>query len=318
MEDLETSPATVARARRAADKPTRLRLLLRTPAIFRRALVCAVEHDFLNLAQSSAYSAMFSIFPALIVAAAILSALPGAEPLRVQLGYFFADVLPPDVMPLLTGYFAISRGNGHSVRVLAIAAIVSFTGASGVMATLMEGLRRANELDRQVWSFAQRRARAFLLVPLALVPLALGSVLVVFGHWITITLAAQLLPEASPVFSFIAGALRLAVALVSVAASSAIVYHVGTPMRQRWHRTLPGAFVATLVWFVSTLVFGLYVTRFANYSVVYGSLGAGIALLIWLSIIFLSLLCGAEFNHQFDLHLDRTGARMERSGETFA
>jgi uncharacterized BrkB/YihY/UPF0761 family membrane protein len=42
------------------------------------------------------------------------------------------------------------------------------------------------------------------------------------------------------------------------------------------------------------------VTRFANYSEVYGSLGAGIALLFWLYIISLSVLCGAEFNAQFD------------------
>jgi uncharacterized BrkB/YihY/UPF0761 family membrane protein len=48
------------------------------------------------------------------------------------------------------------------------------------------------------------------------------------------------------------------------------------------------------------LLFGWYVTRFANYSEVYGSLGAGIALLFWLYIISLSVLCGAEFNAQLD------------------
>jgi membrane protein len=64
---------------------------------------------------------------------------------------------------------------------------------------------------------------------------------------------------------------------------------------------LPGALVATALWFLTTLVFGWYVTRFANYSQVYGSLGAGIALLFWLYIVFLSLLIGAEFNAQFFL-----------------
>ena len=50
------------------------------------------------------------------------------------------------------------------------------------------------------------------------------------------------------------------------------------------------------MWFLTTLAFGWYVTRFANYSQVYGSLGAGIALLFWLYIVSLSVLCGAEFN----------------------
>ncbi len=63
-------------------------------------------------------------------------------------------------------------------------------------------------------------------------------------------------------------------------------------------RTLPGATLATVMWFVTTLIFGWYVTRFANYSEVYGSLGAGVALLFWLYIISLSVLAGAEFNAQ--------------------
>ena len=73
-------------------------------------------------------------------------------------------------------------------------------------------------------------------------------------------------------------------------------------MQQSWKRTLPGAVAATAMWFLTTLVFGWYVTRFANYSQVYGSLGAGIALLFWLYIISLSVLCGAEFNAQFHSH----------------
>ena len=59
--------------------------------------------------------------------------------------------------------------------------------------------------------------------------------------------------------------------------------------------------MATAMWFLTTLAFGWYVTRFANYSEVYGSLGAGIALLFWLYIISLSVLCGAEFNVQFEM-----------------
>ncbi len=66
---------------------------------------------------------------------------------------------------------------------------------------------------------------------------------------------------------------------------------------------LPGAIAATAMWFLTTLAFGWYVTRFANYSQVYGSLGAGIALLFWLYIICLSILYGAEFNVQFHAHV---------------
>ena len=66
-----------------------------------------------------------------------------------------------------------------------------------------------------------------------------------------------------------------------------------------WRASLPGAALATVLWFASTLSFGFYVTRFANYGRVYGSLGAAIALMVWLYIIALTVLIGAEFNAQW-------------------
>ena len=92
---------------------------------------------------------------------------------------------------------------------------------------------------------------------------------------------------------------RWSVSLAGVAGLTASIYHFALPARQKRRHSLPGAVVATAMWFVSTLAFGWYVTRFANYNAVYGPLGAGIALLFWLYLVSLSVLCGAEFNAQF-------------------
>ncbi len=51
-------------------------------------------------------------------------------------------------------------------------------------------------------------------------------------------------------------------------------------------------------WFLATLIYGWYVTRHADYSVVYGSLAAGIATLVWLYMVCISILVGAEYNAQ--------------------
>ena len=59
---------------------------------------------------------------------------------------------------------------------------------------------------------------------------------------------------------------------------------------------VPGASGAAIVWFLATLGFGFYLTRFADYSVVYGPLGAVVATLVWLYIATVSVLLGAEFN----------------------
>ena len=71
---------------------------------------------------------------------------------------------------------------------------------------------------------------------------------------------------------------------------------------------LPGSILATALWFPSTLAFGWYVTRHAHYRQVYGSLGAGVALLVWLYIILVSVMVGAEFNAQVFPKLQRASA----------
>ena len=308
-------------------------VLIRT---LHRTVLSAIDHDCLNVAQSTAYSAIVALFPGLIVAAAVIGLLPDTAPVRFQLAAFFVRVLPPGVSQLLDTAFENTPMHTHSVRALVGAGIVSFLGASNVIATLMEGLRRARELPADAWTFWQRRRRAFELVPLSLVPLAVASLMVMFGHAVTGWLAPTIGPEVRASIYAVTVLIRWAVALGASVGVIALIYHLGVPggappdppigrardrsrsvhriaMRsaatyvratlpppRSWRAILPGAVIATAMWFLTTLAFGWYVTRFANYSEVYGSLGAGIALLFWLYIVSLSVLCGAEFNAQFE------------------
>jgi membrane protein len=363
VEELSTSAADQQTPRRAAASQRRARILRRlrrwyavlTQALHRTAL-SAIDHDCLNVAQSTAYSGIVALFPALIVTAAVIGLLPDTAPVRYQLAAFFDRVLPPGVSQLLYATFQTSPDHTHSVRALVSAGIVSFLGASNVIATLMEGLRRAREFPADCWSFWARRRRAFGLVPLSLVPLAATSVLVAFGHDVTEWVALGVAPELRTTIYAVSLLIRWTVSLSASVGVIATIYHLGvpdvsmrasagrlaapvgwvmekslpfhrlqaqaseepeikaTPTPRSWQRVIPGAVVATAMWFLTTLSFGWYVTRFANYSEVYGSLGAGIALLFWLYIVSLSVLCGAEFNAQFDRQLQaRFGRRLGRT-----
>ena len=59
---------------------------------------------------------------------------------------------------------------------------------------------------------------------------------------------------------------------------------------------IPGAALATGFWFIATMAFGYYLTHVSEYSLVYGSVGVSIALMIWMYIVSLIVLFGAEFN----------------------
>lgn len=292
----------------------------------------SLEHDVVTTAQGVAYAAMVALFPALIVAAAVVGLLPYTTPLKFQLALFFDRVLPSNVSPVLQTYFETSHQNPQTARALFGSLVVSLTGAAAVMATLMEGFRRAHDLPILPGSFWRRRGRALALVPLSLLPMAAASALVVFGHLLNQALANHV-PSVvrMPVF-VLAITVRWAVALAGSTGIIAVIYHLGTDlsthMREHlepwirepwialrkdwtWRRSLPGAGLATLMWFLSTLLFGFYVTRFANYSRVYGSLGAAIALMFWLYLIALSVLIGSEFNAQIaafrKINADRMG-----------
>ena len=287
-------------------------------AQLRRAALAAVEHDALTVAQAIAYSAMVALFPALIVAAAVVDMLPAAFPVRLQLALFFSRIVPSDVLPLLEGYFDVTH-RSQTAGALLGSLVVSLTGAGNVMTILMEGFRRAHNLPVVRGQFLQSRGRALALVPLSLVPMAAASALVVFGNALARWLAGALPPSLQGAFLVLALLLRWAVALAGSTGILAVIYHLGTDPNAQivkrlepwvrapwnllrhqwsWRASLPGATLATALWFVATLVFGFYVTRFANYSRVYGSLGAGIALMIWLYIIALCVLIGSEFNAQ--------------------
>ena len=288
--------------------------------LLRRTFFAAIEHDSFTVAQATAYSAMVALFPALVVIAAMVALLPPWLPWKVQMADFFERMLPSTISPSLDWYFATTHQASQTAGALLSSGVVSLLGAANVMATLMEGFRRAHHLPLPPGSFWSRRGRSLALVPLSLIPMTAASALVVFGHVITHWLAAELPAFVRPGFFAASLVLRWTLALGTSVGVIAVIYHLGTDMSRHvreemepmvrepwvmlrpewsWRASLPGAALATLLWFASTLLFGFYVTRFANYGRVYGSLGAAIALMVWLYIIALTILIGAEFNAQY-------------------
>lgn len=261
----------------------------------RRTVASSARNDVLMLARAGAYSAILCVFPIVLVVAAILASSSAAEVVRAELRSMLYQMFPPDIPPLLLAYF---QGEHRSVRLVLSAATVFLLAANSVMTTLMEAMRRAYRLPEGGWSVGRQVTIAFILTFLSFFPLALASMFVVFGHQIEIWMNYQSAYDLRPFVVVIARLVRWLLALTTSVTVLAIIYHLGTPRTQSWRRVLPGSILGTALWFPSTLLFGWYVTRHAHYRQVYGSLGAGVALLIWLYIILVSVMVGAEFNAQ--------------------
>src|ERR1700742_2642154 len=156
--------------------------IVRWMAIFRKALLLAFEHDVLNTAKAAAYSGMLMLFPTMVVTTTLLAFVPEGSSIMGQIRLTFMNFVPADTYSLLLSTMQTRRF--FSAQLVFSAAILSFFAGLGMMLSLMEGFRRAYRLPREDWSFWERRLRALLLVPMVLLPLALATLLLVFGHQI--------------------------------------------------------------------------------------------------------------------------------------
>lgn len=260
----------------------------------RNTLWRALDHDAFNTAKAAAYSGMLCFFPAVLVITAVLALVPQGSSLVGELRGSMGGILPPGTMYLLQT--SLNDGRMHSTQVIFSAASLSVFAGLGVMLSLMEGFRRAYRQRRDSWGFWEKHLRALLLVPIVLVPLALASLLLMFGHQIEGWMIAKAGHELRHLVLFFWRLARWTVAVTSAVTVLAALYHFGTRQTEHWGWVLPGATASALMWFPATLAFGWYVTRVADYSRFYGSFAAGIATLVWLYLTCFSALLGAELN----------------------
>jgi len=266
--------------------------MLRFFRLLRLAVWRAFEHDAFSIAKASAYSSILTFFPALLVVGSVLATSRKGAPYLREISYALSRILPAGTNTA-TNFL---RGAGQRpVGLLVSASLITLWTASGVMVSWMEGFRRCYELPK-TWGLVKERLVAFGLVIFALLPMTFSTLLVAFGSKIETTILFYSDREFSFYILIMWAVIRWIIATLTSIAVIALIYHNAVPRTQPWHSVLPGATLATGLWFSSTLLFGWYLQYYADYSLIYGSLGAAIALLVWMYMVSLVVLVGAEFN----------------------
>lgn len=92
---------------------------------------------------------------------------------------------------------------------------------------------------------------------------------------------------------------KIPLILLVVSFMFAFLYKTAPNVKQPGFRFWsPGGVVALIIWIVASLLFALYVAKFASYNKTYGSLGGIVVFLVWMWITNLAILFGAEFNSE--------------------
>lgn len=259
----------------------------------RFAAVATYKDNCLGIAKGAAYSSLLSFFPVLTTLAAVLVQARANEVSHTIAGILY-EAVPPGTEDLVRTLFVV-----HGERpkwLLVLATLLAAFAASGAMVSLMEGFHAAYGIsdDRNVF---HERAIALLLVFASALPVVGASGLIVFGA----RKESELIPWLSGVdlkesLALAGQALRYAAAFGSFVIATALVYYFGPSRKQRLRDVFPGAFLATLLWLLTTLAFGWYVRYISNYNLLYGSIGAILALLVWMYLLAVITLLGCEFN----------------------
>src|SRR5437764_4682787 len=267
-------------------------LLFRFLNLLRRAVWRAFQHDAFAIAKASAYSSILTFFPTLLVLGSVLQARRNTQAFSREIYDALTRILPAGTS---TAQAYLRGSNGRSISLLFTTSLLSLWLASGVMISWMEGFRRCYELPK-IWGLVKERLVALSLVILAGIPLTFATILVAFGSRIELAILSYLDRDLGFFVLLMWMFLRWLIAILTSVSVIALIYHNAVPRTQPWHSVLPGATLATGMWFVVTMLFGWYLQHYADYSVIYGSLGAAIALLVWMYLISLVILIGAELN----------------------
>jgi len=269
--------------------------------LLRQSVVASSDDGCFAIAKGAAYSALLSFFPVLTSAAAIL-VQTRADFVARTIENFLSEILPPGTEDLVVQRF---RSAGERPLGLLIGAgFISLWAASSVIKSLIEGFQAAYRVPRNRGFFHQSGV-AIALVLLGIVPLLAASLLIVFGsevervvlNWIRVD---PVLNPLAWVWELLSRVTRYALAFATTVGVTATLYYFGPYRRQQWHFVWRGAVLATVLWLLATSGFAWYVRNIARYNAMYGSVGAGIALLVWMYLIAAISLIGCEFNAEYE------------------
>ena len=252
------------------------------------------QHNVGKNAAALAYYLLFAIFPLLIFASNLLGLLK----LDVfSITQTLSNFLPKDIVGLIESYLDyISHTSGHLL--LWFSLVFSIWFPMRAVKGLMDDVRLAHHLSKPPNSL-KYRLRQLIYTVVFLVVIILTLALSTLGEHV-LGYIGRLLPENTPRISgFIPDFWQylrfIPMALLMFAALGAL-YALSMDKRPPIKQILPGIIAALISWMIVSIGFSFYVENFAHYSLIYGTMGAMIVLLMWLYMTALVLILGAEFN----------------------
>lgn len=249
----------------------------------------AKEDDIFALASQLAYSLLLSFFPFLI----FLFTIAGYSRVESQdVLISLKGILPYNAYSLIDRT-VIEIFDSRKKDLLSFSFITTVWIASSGFHAVIKALNKAYDENecRPIWkvqliSILSVLGLTFLII-FSLFILVLGNVLKSkFAIWFGVSSSLY----------FLWNFLRYLLTLVIMVFIFALLYKITPCKRLTLWEAVPGSIFTTIGWIIVSIGFSFYVDNFANYSKLYGSIGAVIVLMVWLFLTSIIILLGGEIN----------------------
>jgi membrane protein len=259
----------------------------------------ALDDRLPGLAAETAFFAVLSIFPGLLVAGSLLGLLDTlvgaqvAERAQDRVLDALSLVLTDEasgVLESVRSLFEDSRG-----ELLTFATVGALVSLSGAFAVAVNALNFAHD-SAETRSWPRRRllglgmaVGTLLLAVLAVTVLIVGPL---FGR------GEQLadLVGLGGAFTFVWDVVRLPTMAAVLLLWATALLRLAPSRRLRWRDALPGALLAALLWGLASAGLRVYLGFAADSNPVLGAFGGGAIVMTWIYLLSLSLLLGGELN----------------------
>jgi len=251
---------------------------------FSRQYLHRCQHDQINVVGGYlAYISLLSLVPFIAVMFSVMGAFPMFSEWREQLeAFLYANVVP-------------SRGDELRLYIAGFVENIGKMTAVGIGALVIVALMLIHNIDKTINAIFRITKRPRLIISFSVYwmvltfgPILLGASIAVTSYLLSLSsLAEGYTPGLNTVL------LALTPYLFSILAFF-LLYLVVPNAKVQYRHALFGAVVASLLFEFLKEGFALYITQFPSYQAIYGALALVPILFLWIYLVWLVVLLGAE------------------------
>ncbi len=246
------------------------------------------SHGIMGRGAELAYYFLFSFLPLIIFVAAMISAT-GWD---VSVFDGLDRLIPEDVLGIIGSYYSYIFGTENGGIMLS-GLVLSVYFSSAAVRSLMRGLDVAYNV-KENRPVLLKLLLSILFAVVLLLMISLSMVVLVAGGKI-IALIVYVFPEYQG-FQFMTNILRFVLPVIPMLFVLVLLFMFVPNQKVKFREAIPGALFSLLAWMVVSAAFSLYVSTMGRYSVLYGSLGAIIVMMLWFYLIGIIFVMGGELN----------------------